>query len=100
MAATEKVSVAMGGDELRLAKTAAKQEGISLSAFVTKAVRDRLEEKRRMEAAREVLATFGADDLPTPEEERELMALWSRPREKPALRRATRKTSSGETKRR
>jgi hypothetical protein len=79
MPATAKISVAMGRDELSLAKTAAEDEGISLSAFVTKAVRARLEEKRRMEAAAEVLATFAADDHPTPAEERDLLALWSSP---------------------
>jgi hypothetical protein len=100
MPATEKISVAMGRDELRLAKTAAEEEGISLSAFVTKAVRDCLEEKRRMEAANEVLSTFVGDDFPTPEEERELLALWSRPRAKPALRRTTRKRTPGGAKQR
>jgi hypothetical protein len=83
MASTEKISVAKGRDELRLAKTAAEKEGISLSAFVTKALRDRLEEQRRMAAAKEVLGTFGPDDFPTPEEERELLALWSTPRKTP-----------------
>jgi hypothetical protein len=33
MAATQKISVAMGRDELRLAKTAANEEGVSLSAY-------------------------------------------------------------------
>ena len=80
MAATQKISVAMGKDELRLAKTAAKQEGVSLSAYVTRAVRERLEERRRLEAAREFLATFAPDELPTAEEQRQLLELWMRPR--------------------
>lgn len=79
MPATEKISVAMGREELRLAKTAAREAGVSLSAFVTEAVRDRLAEKLRREAAREVLATFERDDLPTPERQRELLELWSMP---------------------
>jgi hypothetical protein len=33
-----------------------------------------------MEAAREVLATFSPDELPTPEEQRDLVALWARER--------------------
>lgn len=94
MPATQKISVAMGRDELRLAKTAAQAEGLSLSAYVTRAVRDRLEERRRMEAAREVLATFDADELPTPEEEQRLLELWTRPR---SSKRATRR-SPGATK--
>lgn len=83
MPATEKISVAMGREELRLAKTAAREAGVSLSAFVTDAVRDRLTEKRRMEAAREVLAMFDREDLPTPERERELLESWSISREVP-----------------
>jgi hypothetical protein len=86
MAATEKISVAMGREELRLAKTAARDAGMSLSAFVTEAVRGRLAEKRRAEAAREVLATFDREDFPTPERERELLELWSRPPERHAPR--------------
>jgi hypothetical protein len=80
VATTQKISVAMGRNELRLAKTAADEEGLSLSAFVTRAVRERLEERRRMEAAREVLATFSPEDLPTPEEQRDLVELWTRER--------------------
>jgi hypothetical protein len=80
VATTQKISVAMGRSELRLAKTAADEEGLSLSAFVTRAVRERLEERRRMEAAREVLATFSPEDLPTPEEQRDLVELWTRER--------------------
>ena len=84
MAATQKISVAMGRDELRLAKTAAEEEGVSLSAYVTRAVRERLEERQRLEAAREVLATFAPDELPTPEEQRRLLELWTRPRSIPS----------------
>jgi hypothetical protein len=78
MPTTEKVSVAMGRDELRLAKDAAEQEGMSLSAFVTGAVRARIEERRRLEAARRVLATFQPEDFPSAEEQRALLALWAR----------------------
>jgi hypothetical protein len=87
MATTEKVSVALGRDELRLARVAAEQDGMSLSAFVSGAVRARIEDRRRMEAARRVLATFEPEDLPTPDEERELLALWAQPRSRPAPRR-------------
>ena len=80
MAITEKISVAIGRDELRLARNAAEQEGTSLSAFITGAVRARVEERRRIEAARNVLATFEPEDFPTEDEQRELLALWARPR--------------------
>ena len=93
MASTEKISVAMGREELRLARRAAQAAGMSLSAFVTSAVRSRIAEQRRLEAARHVLSTFDPEDLPTPEHEAELLELWSRPRAaspKQAKRRAKR----------
>jgi uncharacterized protein (DUF1778 family) len=77
MALTEKISVAIGREELRLAKTAAELDGVSLSAFVTGAVRARIEDRRRLEAARAVLETFDPEDSPTAEEQRELLALWT-----------------------
>jgi hypothetical protein len=80
MAVTEKVSVAMGLEELRLARRAATEEGVSLSAYVTRAVRQRLEERRRVEAARALLATFSPEDFPTPGEQGALVELWTRPR--------------------
>jgi hypothetical protein len=85
MAATQKISVAMGLSELRLAKAAAEDEGVSLSAFVTRAVRDRLEERERMEAEREVLATFLPHEVPTTEEQRALVRFWNRQGPEPAL---------------
>jgi hypothetical protein len=95
MSVTGKVSVAMGLEELRLAKTAAEEDGLSLSAFVTGAVRERLEERRRVEAAREVLAKFTSTELATPEEQRALLALWTRPtrsgRAAPPAKRSTRR---------
>jgi hypothetical protein len=47
---------------------------ISRSANVRRAVRER----RRLEAAREFLATFAPEELPTPEEQRDLVELWTR----------------------
>jgi uncharacterized protein (DUF1778 family) len=91
MATTEKISVAIGRDELRLAKDAAEQEGMSLSAFVTEAVRARIEERRRLEAARRVLATFEPEDFPTAEEQRALLALWTLPRARSTTRSARRR---------
>lgn len=76
MPTTAKISVAMGREELRLAKTAATAEGISLSAFVTRAVRDRLAEQRRLNAARAVMATFDVGDFPSAEEQEEIVTSW------------------------
>jgi len=93
MAVTQKISVAMGRNELRLAKTAAENEGVSLSAYVTRAVRDRLEERERQEAQREVIATFLPKEIPTADEQRALVAFWNREGPAPSLapRRKTRR---------
>ncbi len=77
MPVTQKISVALGRTELRPAKTAAAEEGVSLSAFLTQAVRKDLEERERLEAAREFLATFTRDELATPEERRALLKFWN-----------------------
>jgi hypothetical protein len=91
MAVTQKISVAMGLSELRLAKTAAEHDGVSLSAFVTSAVRDRLEERERLEAQREILAGFLPHEIPTADEQRVLVAFWNRqgPAPGPPRRRKT-----------
>lgn len=91
VAATEKISVAMGRAELRVAKIAAREEGVSLSAYITHAVQQRLQERRRLEAAREFLATFALDELPTQQEERDLVALWTRARPAPSRSSKTRR---------
>jgi hypothetical protein len=91
MAVTQKISVAMGRNELRLAKTAAEAEGVSLSAFVTRAVRDRLEERERIEAQREILASFLPEEIPTADEQRALVAFWTRQGPNPTTSRTPRR---------
>jgi hypothetical protein len=91
MAATQKISVAMGRTELRLAKTAAEDEGVSLSAFVTRAVRERLEERERLEARRAILAGFLPDEIPTADEQQALVAFWNRQGHSPSLSRKRKK---------
>ena len=77
MPVTQKVSVALGQTELRLAKTAAERDRVSLSAFVTEMLRRGLEERDRLDAARELLATFTTRERATVEEREELMKFWS-----------------------
>ena len=93
MALTEKLSVALGREEVRLARRAAEQEGLSLSAFVTGAIRARVAEKRREEAASAVLASFDEADFPTPAQEKALLATW-RARSSPPARRSRRTKKS------
>jgi hypothetical protein len=76
MGATEKISVIIGRDELARAKQLASKLGLSLSTFITDAVRERVAEQGRKEAARSVLATFGAEDRATEDEMSELLTRW------------------------
>ena len=77
MSATEKVSVTIGRQELGHAKRLASKLGVSLSGFITDAVRERVREQERLEAALEVLDGFSPQDLASPAETRELLERWA-----------------------
>jgi hypothetical protein len=77
MAATEKISVTIGRAELGQAKRLADHLGLSLSSFITDAVRERIQEQARRDAALEVLATFAAEDRASPAEVRALLERWA-----------------------
>jgi hypothetical protein len=77
MAATEKISITLGREELRGAKRLATRLGLSLSTFVNDAVKRRLEAQDRKQAGLEVLETFDPADRATPEEMKALLASWS-----------------------
>ena len=77
MAATDKISVTIGRVELAQAKRLADHLGLSLSGFITDAVRERIQEQARREAASEVLATFAPEDRASPDEARTLLERWS-----------------------
>jgi len=55
-----------------------------LFTFITRTARARIVARRRMEAARQVLATFDPEDIPTAEDRDALLALWVSPRTAPA----------------
>jgi len=91
MPVTEKISVTIDRVELAHAKRLASHLGLSLSGFITDAVRERIRAQARRDAAREVVATFSAEDRASPEEARALLELWSAARPL-AERRAKRKS--------
>jgi hypothetical protein len=76
MGATEKVSITIGRDELRHAKKLAARLGLSLSTFITDAVRERLAEQERREAAKAVVASFPPEDRATAGEMAEMLLRW------------------------
>ena len=79
MSATEKISVTIGRAELGQAKRLASRLGVSLSGFITDAVRERVRDQARREAALEVLAGFAPHDRATPAETRALLEQWAAP---------------------
>ncbi len=76
MSATEKISITIARGELRHARTLASRLGVSLSTFISHAVRDRVAEQARREAAAAVLAGFSAEDRATEEEMAALLGRW------------------------
>jgi hypothetical protein len=78
--ATAKVSIAIGRDELEAARRQAKREGLSLSAFISRAVRERVDECERQAAAERIIATYKPHERTTPEERKALVELWNRRR--------------------
>jgi hypothetical protein len=62
--------------------------GLSLSVFVIRAVRDRLERHKRLLAQDEILATFLPHEVRTSEEHSPLRTFWNRQGTAPRLRRA------------
>jgi hypothetical protein len=76
--ASAKVSITIPRADLAAARLAAAREGLSLSAFFSRAVRSELEEHQRREAARRLIATFDPAGSPSLERQQELLALWNR----------------------
>jgi hypothetical protein len=80
---TEKISVTIQRTELASAKRLAAGLGLSLSGFISDAVRQRVREEARRKAARKVVASFAPEERASPEEARALLELWSTPRAQP-----------------
>jgi hypothetical protein len=73
---TEKISITIGSSDLRHAKKVASRLGLSLSTFIADAVRERLAEQERREAAKAVVASFAPEDRATAEEAAQLLGRW------------------------
>ncbi len=86
MVRTTKISIAIDKDRLRLARRAAKSEGLSLSGYIARALGNQLEDQGRLDAARELYRSWGQDSVPTPGEREEFLARMSRPRRRRAPR--------------
>ena len=77
---TTKISIAIDKQQLRLARSAAKTEGLSLSAYIGRALGSQLADQARIEAARELHTSWGAGTIPTAADRDAFLARMSRPR--------------------
>ncbi len=79
MVRTTKISIAVDKEQLRLARKAAKAEGLSLSAYIAQALGSRLEDQERLDAARALHRSWGTASAPTDKDRAEFLAQMSRP---------------------
>jgi hypothetical protein len=79
---TTKISIAIDKERLRLARRAAASEGISLSAYVGRALAKQLEAQERIEAARELHRSWGPDTAPTAADWQDFRRAMARPRKR------------------
>jgi hypothetical protein len=77
---TTKISIAVDKKKLRMARAAAKAAGLSLSAFLSRGLDLQLEAHDRLQAARELAASWGVDSVPTVDERAAFRRAMSRPR--------------------
>lgn len=75
-----KISIAIDEQQLRAARSAAKAEGVSLSAYIGRALGSQLAERRRIEAARALHESWGDDGVPTAKDHEAFLASMARPR--------------------
>lgn len=80
-----KVSVSLDKEKLRRAKAQAKEQGVSLSAILSRGLEQVLDARARLEAAVEL---YGPDGWPTPDERREIVESWSARAIKPRPKRS------------
>jgi len=77
---TTKISIAIDKRQLKRARSAAKSERVSLSAYIARALATQLDDQQRLEAARELHASWGPDSIPTANEREVFLARMARPR--------------------
>ena len=75
---TTKISIAIDKEQLRLARKAAKAEGMSLSGYIARALGSRLEDQARIDASRELHQRWGERSLPTARDREAFLAKMSR----------------------
>ena len=79
---TKKISIAVDETQLRLARRAAKAEGLSLSAYVGRALGTQLEDQRRIDAARELYQQWDDESVPNAKDREVFLARMARRRKR------------------
>jgi len=79
---TTKISIAIDREDLRLARRAAVSEGISLSAYIGRALGKQLDQQQRIEAARELHRGWGPETVPTTADWEDFRRAMARPRKR------------------
>jgi hypothetical protein len=77
---TTRIRIAISQQQLKRAQSAAKAEGLSLSAYIARALGNQLEDQRRIDAARALHERWGASSLPTAADREAFLARMARPR--------------------
>jgi hypothetical protein len=77
---TTKISIAIDKQQLKRARSAATAEGLSLSAYIARALGNQLEDQRRIDAARALHASWGDGSVPTAADQEAFVARMARPR--------------------
>jgi hypothetical protein len=76
---TTRIRIAISQQQLKRPRSAAKAEGLSLSAYIARALGNQLEDQRRIDAARALHARWGASSLPTAADRAAFLARMARP---------------------
>jgi hypothetical protein len=76
---TTKISIAIDKEQLRIARRAAKSEGMSLSGYIARALGTQLEDQARIDSARELYRSWSPETLPTAADREAFLERMSRP---------------------
>jgi hypothetical protein len=71
---TTKISIAIDKEQLRRVRRAAKTEGLSVSAYVARALGNQLDDQQRVDAARAIHATWDQESVPTAKDREQFLA--------------------------
>ena len=77
---TTRICITISQQQLKRARSAAKAEGLSLSAYIARALGNQLEDQRRIEAAHALHASWGDNGIPTAADQEAFLARMARPR--------------------